>query len=527
MSTPRHQWIITGLPASTGLVVGLLIVTPFELPTDIPSSGAQSVVAATPLPGFALPAPHPLDPKGAQSGSATNLANINHALQVFSQVADKVIPVVVSIATTKIIPASEFDRSREQTGGSDFLGRDGIRLYQPRAYREQGSGSGIILTQDGYILTNVHVIAHATKLVVTLNDNRSFSGKVVGVDPLTEVAVVKIDARGLPAAVLGDSDKLVVGEWVMAVGNPLNLRSTVTAGIISAKGRDIDIIADSYGVENFIQTDAAINPGNSGGALVNLAGQVVGVNTAIATETGYGMGLGFAIPINLARKIAGDLIRYGKVARGYLGIALQEIGELQARALRLGTPRGVLVDEVYDGSPAQKGGLLPMDVILAIDGKIVQRINQIQTLVANKNPGAAINLRLIRDGREMEKRMTLGELQTNQTITAGRNEQNLFTQSSRSRFKTLGLEVETISEADAQRYGLAPNAGVLIARVEKFSPAEESGLRGDDIIVSVNRRAVATRENFLAELQKLKAGEIAILSVIRRGGRYHIFVEMP
>jgi serine protease Do len=340
-------------------------------------------------------------------------------------------------------------------------------------------------------------------------------------DPLTEVAVVKIEARGLPAAVLGDSNQLVIGQWVLAVGNPLNLRSTVTAGIISAAGRDINIIQGDYGVENFVQTDAAINPGNSGGALANLAGEVIGVNTAIATETGYAMGLGFAIPINLARKIAADLMRYGKVARGYLGIALQEVTEVHARALKLGAVRGVMVDDVYKSSPAEKGGLLPLDVILAIDGKPMERINQVQAMIAAKSPGTAINLRLFRNGKEMDKRLVLGEFPDHSSALPSQN------QPIRPRFKNLGIEAENMMDADAAALAYSGFGGVLVVRVEKFSPAEESGLRADDILTAVDRKTIRSKDDFAVQMQNLKSGAVVIFTVFRRGGQYHFFSEVP
>jgi len=513
--------MIAVLVAAGSLVVGLPPATYFEFPADIFSapllqSGDSSTKNLNP--NFQLPQPPPDQSKD----ETLTLADLKPASRAFSQVAEKVTPAVVSIATHKMIPAADLDRLQGGMDRSNFFDARGSRFSQPRTYRQQGSGSGIILTPDGFILTNVHIINYAAKVTVTLHDNRSFAGKIFGVDPLTEVAVVKIEARNLPTAVLGNSDHLAIGQWVLAVGNPLNLRSTVTAGIISAEGRDIDIIRGDYGVENFIQTDAAINPGNSGGALVNLAGQVIGVNTAIATETGYAMGLGFAIPINLARKIAVDLIRHGKVARGYLGIALQEITELQARALKLGAPRGVLVDDVYDGSPAQAGGLQPMDVILAIDGVAVQRVNQLQALIAGKSPNAAINLRLIRNEKEIDRPMILGELPADQMAAGGANNQL-----NRARFKNFGVEIEPIREADAAALNYSGEGGVLVTRVEKFSPADESGLRADDIIVAIDRKAVPGKNDFFVNLQKLKSGEVVILTVLRRGGQYHFFIEVP
>ncbi len=514
MTMPQPRWFITAMLAVGSLIAGLLLAAYFNLPPDTPVSSTFIVSrpnAGHPIPEFKL-AP-PLSAGDTPQSRRKTPNDLKLAAQAFSQVAGKVIPVVVSLATTKLMPVSGLSER-------DDDGR-GLRFYSPRMFRQQSSGSGIILTPDGYIITNVHVVDRAVKVTVTLHDDRSFPGKIVGMDPLTEVAVVKIEARGLATAILGNSNQLIIGQWVLAVGNPLNLRSTVTAGIISAAGRDINIIQGDYGVENFIQTDAAINPGNSGGALVNLAGEVIGVNTAIATETGYAMGLGFAIPMNLARKIATDLMRYGKVARGYLGIALQEITELHARALKLGAPRGVMVDDVYKDSPAQAGGLLPMDVILAIDGKPVQRMNQVQALIAAKSPGTAINLRLFRNEQEMDKRMTLGELRDNSPAASSPNPPF------RSRFKNLGIDVENVTAADAAALSYPGLGGVLVVRVEKFSPAEESGLRSEDIILAVDRKPVRSKEDFALQMQKLKSGAVIILTVFRRGGHYHIFIEAP
>jgi serine protease Do len=520
MSTPQSRWIAAFLFAAGGVMAGLLLAAYLKFPPNISASSLPASGAAEPTnldPHFKLP-----PPSSQSKDSELTLTDLKRAGIAFSQVTGKVVPVVVSIATHKIIPAAESERSAETIGQGNFFDGRSLRFYPPRTLRQQGAGSGIILSPNGYILTNLHVIQHAVKITVTLHDNRAFSGKIAGVDPLTEVAVVKIDARDLPTAVLGNSDGLVIGQWVLAVGNPLNLRSTVTAGIISAEGRDIDVIRGNYGVENFIQTDAAINPGNSGGALVNLDGQVIGVNTAIATETGYAMGLGFAIPINLARKIAADLIRHGKVARGYLGLALQEITELQARALKLGAPAGVLVDDVYAGSPAQAGGLLPLDVILSIEGIAVQRVNQLQALIAAKSPGAAVNLRLIRNAKEMEKQIILGELPVDQMKTSAG-----AAQFDRSRFKNLGIEIELIGAADAAALDYKGDGGVFVTRVEKFSPAEESGLRADDIISAIDRKDVRTKNDFYLTLQKLKSGDVAIFAAIRRGGQYHLFIEVP
>ena len=249
---------------------------------------------------------------------------------------------------------------------------------------EQGGGSGIIISKDGYILTNNHVVENAKQVTVTLHDKREFDAKVVGTDPTTDLAVIKINADDLPDAYLGNSDNIKVGQWVMAIGNPLALTSTVTAGIVSATGRNINIIQDKYGVENYIQTDAAINPGNSGGALVDLNGAVIGVNSAIATDgmTQRYIGYGFAIPINLAKSVANDLIANGKVDRGYIGVSISDIDAATAKAIGLSEPKGVLVQDLTPGGAAEKADIKTGDVILKIDGKEVDQPNELQSYVS-------------------------------------------------------------------------------------------------------------------------------------------------
>lgn len=274
---------------------------------------------------------------------------------------------------------------------------------------QQGGGSGIIISDDGYILTNNHVVEDAKQVTVSLHDKREFEANVIGTDPLTDLAVIKIDADDLPAAYLGDSDKIKVGQWVMAIGNPLSLASTVTAGIVSATSRNINIIQDRYGVENFIQTDAAINPGNSGGALVDLNGAVIGVNSAIATDgmTQRYIGYGFAIPINLARSVANDLISNGKVSRGYIGVSISEVDAQTAKAIGLKEPKGVLVQELVKGGAAEKADVKEGDVILKVDSKNVDQPNELQSYIASKRAGTEVKLLIFRDGKEIERYVTL------------------------------------------------------------------------------------------------------------------------
>ena len=498
----RRSWLIAAVLVVCGVVVGLVLATRLNLPPM--STGAE---ASRPEPNFRI-APPPKD---------TDSLGVPRAVsQDFVRIARAVIPTVVSIASTKVFYSEAMEPS-EDGGGGNNENHGAFRFRTP--FRQSGRGSGVILSEDGYILTNVHVVIHAQKIEVTLSDNRTFEAKIVGLDPLTEIAILKIDAHRLPVGLLGDSNRCAVGEWVLAVGNPLDLQSTVTAGIISATGRQIDIIQDNYAVEAFIQTDAAINPGNSGGALVNLRGEIIGINTAIATDTGYDMGFGFAVPINLARRIAVDLIRKGKVVRGYLGIAMQNIDELRARALKLGKPHGVFVDDVFDGSPAEIADVRPMDVILDIDARPMNRVNQLQAYIADKLPGTTLHLRLIREGREFSSDVTLAEKEVDRRWTDAPS-------SPRRTFKNFGIDVDVLSDYDAIELGFRGRSGALVTRIERFSPAEDAGVKIDDIILSINRQKVASPGEFERMIKLLRPDEVAILTVHRERATHHIFMQI-
>jgi serine protease Do len=368
-------------------------------------------------------------------------------------------------------------------------------------------------------LTNVHVVDNAERLLVVLRDNREFEARVVGLDPLTEVAVIKIDARDLPVAKLGDSGRIRVGDWVLAIGNPLDLRSTVTAGIISAKERRIDIIRDNYSVESFIQTDAAINPGNSGGALVNLYAEVIGVNTAIATESGYNAGFGFAIPINLARKIMTDIIEKGRVERAHLGVAMKNVNEKLAKALGLGRPQGVFIDDVQMDSPAQRNGVMTKDVILSIDGAMVTRTNQVQALIAARSPGDSIVLQIWRDGRRLDVRVRLTQRDDSPLLATQRPDD--------TEFQNLGIEVEDLQENTAAVLGYTGKLGVLVTQVTKWSPADDSRIQQDDVIIEINDRKINNTDDFHAVMAELGPGSVSIFTISRHNEKYHLFVENP
>lgn len=483
-----------------GTLLGLIIASSFEF-----TKTTRSALSYKPPSTVIL---------GLQEEPPEALVKLQNTSDAFIYIAEMVVPTVVSIQSTRIVPAADLERFHNREDLRDFF-----RFRYPKEYQQRGSGSGIIVSKEGYILTNVHVVDKTKKVRVILNDNREFAAGIVGLDPLTEVAVIKINADNLPVAKLGDSDQTRVGEWVLAIGNPLELRSTVTAGIISAKGRQIDIIRDSYGVENFIQTDAAINPGNSGGALVNLRGEVIGVNTAIATETGYYAGFGFAIPINLAKKIMRDLILKGKVERGFLGVAMQNIDEKKARALHLKHPMGVFVDRVLADGPAEKAGIRAKDVLLKIEDELVDKSNQVQAIIARKNPGDVVQLTLLRKGREIRLDVTLGRRVTDD-IEFEQNHKN-------TNFQYLGITVEKLTREEAAELGYSGRMGVVITKVERWSPADEAGIREDDILVEIDDIAIQNKIDFHEVISDLRKGSVSIFTIVRGKSEFHIFVEIP
>lgn len=325
----------------------------------------------------------------------------------FINVSKDITPAVVTIASTKIVKQNNINN--EYLNDPYFRKFFGIPdNYEQQNSKEQSLGSGVIVDDKGLILTNNHVIDGANEIIVTLNDKRVFKAQIIGTDPATDLAVIKLqNANNLPVAKLGDSNKLAVGEWVLAIGNPLGLSSTVTSGIISAKGRTNVGVTD---FENFIQTDAAINPGNSGGALVNLQGEVIGINTAIASKTGGYMGIGFAIPSNMARKVMNDLVSKGKVSRGYLGIAIQNIDESITKSLNISsTTKGIVIGQVEPSSPAEKSGLKEYDVITELNGSEVSDVTSFRNAIASANPNDIVNIKVLREDKNISLSVKLGD----------------------------------------------------------------------------------------------------------------------
>jgi len=417
--------------------------------------------------------------------------------QLFKEVS----PAVVNISTTQVVKLNR-PRMRNPFGQQDpfddFFNNYFGRL--PKEQKRKSLGSGFIVSPDGYILTNNHVVEKADEVTVTLLDKEEFKAKVIGSDPKTDIALIKIDAKKtLPHVELGDSEKLDVGEWVVAIGNPFGLGHTVTTGIVSAKGR----IIGSGPYDDFIQTDASINPGNSGGPLFNLKGEVVGINTAIIQG---GQGIGFATPIQLAKSVLDQLKNKGKVTRGWLGVYIQRITPEAAENLGLADRRGALVSDVTSGGPAEKAGIRSGDVIVAFDGKEVKDEHELPSIVAATKPGKSVNLRLIRDGKEISVPVTIAEMQGEPGKPAGGDELS----------KDLGLTVQEITPEIAQRFDLENSKGVVVTGVEDGSPAEDAGFQAGDIVRQINRRAVANAAEFATLVAKSRADK-TILFLVERG----------
>jgi serine protease Do len=383
----------------------------------------------------------------------------------------------------------------------------------PRKYYERGQGSGFIMSKDGYILTNNHVVGDVDKITVELKDGRKFeNAKLIGTDPDSEVALIKIEGDNFPVLPMGDSDKIEIGDWVIAIGNPFGLNETVTVGVISAVGRSNVHIA-AY--EDFIQTDAAINPGNSGGPLINLDGQVIGINTAIFSQSGGYMGIGFAIPINMARNIEQQLKSHGKVTRGYLGIYGQDITPEMAKLLQLKSSQGVIVASVEKDSPADKAGLKSHDVLLEMSGKKIESYDSFRNEVAMLSPDSKITFLVSRDGKTTEITVTLAERPTE--VAQGGNQSKGQQQSQ----EALGIEVQSLTKDLAERFGYALGEGVIVTRVAPGSPAADVGIQPGDLIQSVNQQSVSSADEFEKAVKITKNNKVLLL--IKRG-EYSQFV---
>jgi len=444
----------------------------------------------------------------------------------FAPMVKKVAPSVVNVFSTKKMQTGTWQEWRpffDDPLFRRFFGEpfeDGSKQRRPRPHPERSLGSGVIVSPDGYILTNDHVVDGADEIKVLLEkDKKEYTAKVVGRDPRTDIAVLKIEATGLPAVVFGDSDKVEVGDVVLAIGNPFGIGQTVTSGIVSATKRGGMGIED---YEDFIQTDASINPGNSGGALVDLRGRLIGINTAISSTSGSNSGVGFAIPINLVRTIAEQLVANGRVVRGYLGVQIQQITPEIQNSLNLPDRHGALVGDVTSGGPAARAGIQRGDVIRTINGTAVKDMNDLRLRIASTPPGQQVRLGLWREGRERTVTATLDELPAEFQLPSERTGSSSRT----GAVSRLGLTVTNASEAAGRRGG-ETQTGVLVTAVDPNGPAASRGLRQGDIIQEVNLQPVANVQEFERKIAAVKAGDSVLLLVKRDNSTLFIGVTIP
>ncbi|TKB61889.1 MAG: DegQ family serine endoprotease [Nitrospira sp.] len=494
-----RRWMVAATLLTVGIVIGFVVASDLGwLPAGHAVPDASSIAPTLPIARPVSTAPQPV---------------LGGGNQTFVDIAKSVKPAVVNIYATK--------SGRSEGSGTapfddplfrKFFGDEFFKKFEhPKERKERGLGSGVIVESHGLIITNNHVVGKADEIRVTLSDKREFKAKLIGTDPKTDVAVVKIDATGLPTVAWADSDKLEVGEFVLAVGNPFGLTQTVTLGIVSALGRAAGIAE----YEDFIQTDAAINPGNSGGALVNVRGELVGINTAIFSQSGGNMGIGFAVPSNMAQSIMGQLVQTGKVVRGWLGVSIQELTPELSSQFGITETKGVLVSDVMDDSPAKKAGFERADVIIEYDGKSMDSPTHLRNAVAQTPVGKKVVVKLIRDKKPKTIDLTIVEQPKSMSQNGDEDGGDAATPTG----ILSSLDVRDLTEELAGRYGLkSSERGAVIVRVKPGSTAEELGVREGDIVLEVNRQAVTSVKTFERIAGKLPKDQ-AVLLLLKRQGR--------
>ncbi len=464
------------------LIIFLVSLTLFPL-ADYPLSSRESILGQA----FAATA-------GKVAGTPVSFADL----------VEKWRPTVVNISTTTIVKGRQGNPLGNEMPFQRFFGKDDFfrRFFEDapeREFKQRSLGSGFIISSDGYIFTNNHVVEKANKIKVKLSTGKEYDAEVKGKDPTTDIALIKINPENsLPVVKFGDSDKLRTGDWVFAIGNPFGLEHTVTAGIVSAKGR----VIGSGPYDNFIQTDASINPGNSGGPLFNLDGEVIGINAAIVAQ---GHGIGFAIPINTAKSILADLKTKGSVTRGWLGISIQDITEDIAENLKLKDTNGALVGHVFEGDPADKAGIKTGDIIIEIVGTKIQDTHELMRIVAAQTVGEKVKIKIVRDGQEKILQVTIGERREEREIASKGKIGEIY-----------GMAVQEITPELARHFGLADQTGVIIAQIQEGSPADDAGLKIQDIILQVNKVRISSVKDFLNEIKKNNEGGTVLL-LIKRG----------
>lgn len=511
--------VISTMMVGIGIVMGVMLVSNFT-----PSFLSEN---------FALNN----NKLGANNAPVKVSETVNALNNAFAASSNAVLPSVVSISVE-----AEVKGGRQMPG--DF--RDFFRFFgspmpegegddnEREAPRTRGAGSGVIISDDGYVITNNHVIDNAVKdgIKVILNDKREFTAKVIGTDPLTDLAVLKIDASGLQAVHFASIDDVKIGEWVVAVGNPLGLNSTVTAGIVSAIGRGqfgYGRGKSPYSVENYIQTDAAINPGNSGGGLFNLSGSLVGINTAIATETGNYIGYGFAIPIDLVQSVVLDLMDDGKIDRGYIGVRISNIkDEVEAKALGLDKIEGIKIEEVIKGKAGEKAGLEIGDVILEVDGKSVKSSNELQSQIVLHRSGDKVKLSIWRDGKKIFKTVTLQSNEENDVAVAGedvKDDSNKDDNADNFEFEKLGFTVKNLDSKTKKE--LDVDNGVIVSDVKRYGLAMERGIAPSGVIYKADRKNVTSIKQLKEIISAKKPGDALLIQVKYKDTNRMIAIEIP
>ncbi|MFW6347333.1 MAG: DegQ family serine endoprotease [Cyclonatronaceae bacterium] len=496
--TPSPKFAAAFAFAFLMLVIGYLSTNSLNL--NLLQSGSDSSY---------VPPQEQTEQQAAEDRPIGSLQDLNDA---FVGLADNASPAVVTISTQRTVTQrqrSPFDMFDEFFGGPR-------RQAPQREFQQRGQGSGVIVDPDGIILTNNHVIANADTIRVRTADNQELGATIIGTDPSTDIAVLQVEGQDMPHLQFGDSDRLRVGEWVMAIGSPLseNLAQTVTQGIVSAKGRaDINLVD----FEDFIQTDAAINPGNSGGPLINMNGDLIGINTAIASRSGGSQGIGFAVPSNMAQRVMESIIETGTVVRGFLGLTGQDVTPTLANALGLDRARGIVVSQVMDESPAEKDGLQEEDVILEYDGRQADSYSQFRSYIASRAPDTEVSLKINRGGEVMDMSVTLGERPNNELTDA--EVENLYEQ--------YGFMVEQLNDDLAEQFRLRANLeGVVVTEIERNSQAYQQGLRSGDLIIAVNRRRIGDMAQFNEMMTLAQEEGVALFQVVRQNQQLFVAIEV-
>jgi len=448
--------------------------------------------------------------KSISQESVKMLGSLSNAL---SEVAEAVRPAVVNISTTSIetMEDNPFGDMFSDPFFRHFFGDQFGHPGQKRKFKSSALGSGVIASENGYILTNNHVVKGAEDIKVILYDKREFTGKVVGTDPRTDLAVIKINAKDLPTLSFGDSAKLKTGDVVLAIGNPFGLNQTITMGIVSAVGRSNIGLAD---FEDFIQTDAAINPGNSGGALVNGSGELVGINTAIFSTSGGYMGIGFAIPSDMAKTVMDSIIKHGKVVRGWLGVSIQNLTPELSKSLGIKETEGALISGVESGSPADKAGLKRGDLIIAMDGKKVTDVTNLRNRVSAAAPGTKVDFKIIREGKELTLPVMLGEYKEKKIVKKTEYQNALR-----------GVTVQELTPSLRDKLNLPEGqTGVVVTDVNADSPAQDL-LQANDVILEVNRKAIRSAQEYEEVVSKIGEKDTVLLLISREGGSIYLTIK--